>query len=164
MSSTAPVTVSKKRASRPGSAVTTCNCGQRACDSRRRRSRRTPAALAAAEQAITRLANVTATGADGGRPAAEAAATAGQSMHHRASTREGTDEPLARRGEGTDEPLARSGEGTDEPLPTRAKGHPTAAGPHGQPHSADATAAHDRRRHLVAADPRLQSHRRALPV
>ena len=38
---------------------------------------------------MTRLASVTATGDVGGRPAAAAAATAGQSMHQMASTREG---------------------------------------------------------------------------
>ena len=37
---------------------------------------------------MTRLASVTATGDVGGRPAAAAAATAGQSMHQMASTRE----------------------------------------------------------------------------
>ncbi len=39
---------------------------------------------------MTRLANVTATGAVGGRPAAAAAATAGQSMHQMANTRDMT--------------------------------------------------------------------------
>ncbi len=37
---------------------------------------------------MTRLANVTATGAVGVRPAAAAAATAGQSMHQMANTRD----------------------------------------------------------------------------
>jgi hypothetical protein len=37
---------------------------------------------------MTRLANVTATGAVGGNPAAAAAATAGQSMHQTAKTRD----------------------------------------------------------------------------
>ena len=46
-----------------------------------------PAERADAEQAMTRLASVTATGAVGGRPDAAAAATAGQSMHQMASTR-----------------------------------------------------------------------------
>ena len=68
----------------------TCSCGHRAAASRRRSPRRTPAARAAAEQAITRLASVTATGAVADRPAAAAAATAGQSMHQMANTREDT--------------------------------------------------------------------------
>ena len=68
--------------------MTTCSCGHLAWASRRRRPRRTPAARADAEQAMTRLASVTATGDVGGRPAAAAAATAGQSMHQMASTRE----------------------------------------------------------------------------
>ncbi len=45
------------------------------------------AARAEAEQATTRLAQVTAIWAVGGRSAAAAAATAGQSMHQMASTR-----------------------------------------------------------------------------
>ncbi|AGL28857.1 hypothetical protein J113_23750 [Mycobacterium tuberculosis CAS/NITR204] len=61
--------------------------GHRAAASRRRNPRRTPAARAVAEQAITRFANVTATGAVADRPAAAAAATAGQSIHQIASTR-----------------------------------------------------------------------------
>ena len=77
---------SKKRASRAGSAVATCNCGQRAWASRRRRPR-APGGARRAEQAITRLARVTATGAGCASPAAVAAATAGQSMHQMASTR-----------------------------------------------------------------------------
>ncbi|MCH9700231.1 MAG: hypothetical protein K0U76_02420, partial [Actinomycetia bacterium] len=47
---------------------------------------RTPTARAAAEHAMTRLASVTAIGTVEGRPAAAAAATAGQSMHHSANT------------------------------------------------------------------------------
>ena len=47
---------------------------------------RTPAARAAAEQATTRLAKVTATCAVTGSPADTAAAMAGQSMHQIAST------------------------------------------------------------------------------
>src|SRR4029077_19952508 len=62
--------------------------GHRPAASRRRSPRRTPAARAADEQAITRLAKVTATGAVADKPAADAAATAGQSMHQIASTRE----------------------------------------------------------------------------
>ena len=84
------MTPSKKRASRSASAATTCNCGQRADASRRRSPRRTPTERAADEQAITRLASVTATGAVAGSPAAAAAATAGQSMHQIANTREAT--------------------------------------------------------------------------
>ena len=59
---------------------------------------------------MTRLASVTATGIVGGRPAAAAAATAGQSMHQTASTREvdpeDTHPPTARTAP-KDRPLAR---------------------------------------------------------
>ena len=79
-----------------GSAVTTCNSGHRACDSRRRSPLRTPVARADAEHAMTRLASVTAIGAVEGRPPAAAAATAGQSMHQTARTREDTHPPTAR--------------------------------------------------------------------
>ena len=65
-----------------------CSSGHRAAASRRRSPRRTPAARAVAEQAITRFANVTATGSVADWPAAAAAATAGQSMHQIANTRE----------------------------------------------------------------------------
>ncbi len=65
-----------------------CSSGHRAAASRRRRPRRTPAARAVAEQAITRFARVTATGSVADRSAAAAAATAGQSMHQIAKTRE----------------------------------------------------------------------------
>ncbi len=65
-----------------------CSSGHRAAASRRRSPRRTPAALAVAEQAITRFAKVTATGSVADWPAAAAAATAGQSMHQIASTLE----------------------------------------------------------------------------
>ena len=57
---------------------------------------------------MTRLASVTATGVVCARPAAAAAATAGQSMHQTASTR---DEPL----EDTHPPTART-EPNERPL------------------------------------------------
>ena len=58
---------------------------------------------------MTRLASVTATGAVGGRPAAAAAATAGQSMHQMASTREasGKAHPPTARTDPKDRPRAR---------------------------------------------------------
>ena len=103
---------------------------------------------------MTRLANVTAIGAVEGRPAAAAAATAGQSMHQTARTREDTHPPTAR---------------------TEPKERPRAS--HGQPHPADPPASGSwcavpsqragspaRAGYLIAADPGLQPGGRPLPV
>src|SRR5690606_5571535 len=87
VASTAATTGSNNRASRSRSSRARYRSGQHTCASRRRAPRRTPCARAVAEQADTRPPASTATGRAAGTPAAAAAATAGQSWHHTASTR-----------------------------------------------------------------------------
>src|SRR5690606_34529321 len=94
-------------------------------------------------------ANVTATGAVAGRPAAVAAATAGQSIHQMASTR---DTSLTGRTFGTPGPHESA-----------------AAGPHGQPDPADPAATGDRSvptgtGQVIPADPGFQPGRGGRPV
>ena len=139
---------SKWRASRAGSAVTTCNSGHRACDSRRRSPRRTPAARAAAEHAMTRLASVTAIGHGRGQTG---------------SCRRGDGGPVhapERQHSGAGH-LSRLTHGR---VP---KGRP--ARPHGQPHPADPPTSRGGRSaagadDLVAADMRVQPGGGSLPV
>jgi len=87
----AATTGSKARASCTGSRALTTRPGHRLCASRRRRPILTPSRRAAAEQAITWLPEVTATGTSGGIPRA----TTGQSGHQATSTR--LDPPITRR-------------------------------------------------------------------
>ncbi len=98
MSSSAATTGSKTRASAASSRSRTTSDGQRACASRRLSPRRTPWSRAVREQATTRFALSTASGASGPWPASSRAVVTGQSGHQIHIRREssGMPHPAAR--------------------------------------------------------------------